>query len=92
MVRTYLLCYLAGMEKTSSSSSRLDLTLRIIRVTGALLLIFGALVFFDLGGIADMIGIGGEPGVMRVFGGALMFTGLIDIFVIPYFIAQVKPK
>lgn len=93
-----LLLLLYDMEKMTSSGAsapladRKDFIVRVIRITGVLFLVFGALVFFDLGGIADLVGLGDRPDMKHAFGGALMFTGLIDIVFIPRVIEQIKRR
>lgn len=66
------------------------LVIRVIRLTGFLFVIFGLLVFSNLGGVAGVIGLDGDERTAKIFGGALMFTGLVDIVFIPRFLERIK--
>ncbi|HYD17627.1 MAG TPA: hypothetical protein VEF76_04015 [Patescibacteria group bacterium] len=58
-----------------------DMILQIIRGTGAVLMIAGAAMGFNLGHIAQHLGLDGN--MHRLLGGAIFFAGIIDFAVLP---------
>ena len=57
------------------------------RVTGAVLMLAGVAFFFNLGGIADVVGLA-DGETEKIVGGILFFTGIFDFFVLPGILAK----
>lgn len=64
------------------------MVVNIVRGTGAVLMVAGAAVFFNIAGVATLIGLGDD--IYKIVGGAIVFAGLIDFFVLPPVIAKVN--
>ena len=57
--------------------------IKFVRFGGGVLIVFGLMVFFDIGGISGLLGFETGDGMTRMYGGALMFVGLVDVVFVP---------
>lgn len=57
------------------------------RVTGAVLMLAGVACFFNLGGIADVVGLA-DGETEKILGGSMFLIGIIDFFVVPGILAK----
>lgn len=87
------------IPQTSSSqkplrAGELSLAERMIQIWGALFIIGGVCCFFDVGGIATNIFASESNPVMlsQFVGGAVILIGIVDIFVIPRFLASARAR
>jgi hypothetical protein len=65
------------------------LIINIVRGAGVMFMLAAPVIGFNLGGIAAGIGFG-DPFVQKALGGALIFAGLLDFFVVPQFLDKMK--
>ena len=85
--------------QTSSSqkplrAGELSLAERMIQIWGALFIIAGVCCFFDVGRIASNIFASeSNPEMLAQFvGGTIILIGVVDIFVIPRFLASARAR
>ncbi|MCC7036530.1 MAG: hypothetical protein IT560_04400 [Alphaproteobacteria bacterium] len=62
------------------------LVVSIVRGTGAVLMLAGAAVALNIGGIATLVGLGDN--MHLIVGACVGIAGLVDFFVLPSIIAQ----
>ena len=63
--------------------------IKVIRFSGVMMILLGTAAFFDLGGVATMIGLGTDN-LNQILGGMLMIAGVIEIVVLPRLIEKMK--
>ena len=64
----------------------------ILRLGGALLIVFGMVLGLDLGGFATKFGLndGTEQSMHQIIGGMIALVGLIDFFALPVFFKRLN--
>lgn len=66
----------------------------ILRLGGALLIVFGMVMGLDLGGLATKFGLndGTEESMHQIMGGMIALVGLVDFFVLPAYFKRLHAK
>ena len=54
----------------------------ILRITGLVFALLGAVVYFDVASIGEAI-TKSDPELMKICGGSLVFIGIMDIILVP---------
>ena len=75
-------------EKTRIQTQK-DMVIRMVRISGLAIIAFGLAIFFNIGNIAGILSLN-DGGINKVLGGALMFTGLADIVIVPRILGHKK--
>ncbi|MBL8639628.1 MAG: hypothetical protein JNK24_04645 [Alphaproteobacteria bacterium] len=60
----------------------------IMRVTGLVFALLGAVVYFDVASIGEAI-TKSDPELMKIFGGSLIFVGIVDIILVPRILEKI---
>lgn len=79
-------------QKQAATAQQQDMVLRIIRLSGLAFVGIGLFLFFNVGGMAEMLGLKPDDEIGKIVGGALMFVGLTDIVVVPLIFQALKKK
>lgn len=66
----------------------------ILRIGGAMLILFGLIMGLDLGGLATQFGFndGTEESMHQILGGMISVVGLVDFFVLPAYFKRIQDK
>ena len=75
-------------EKTRIQTQK-DMVIRMVRISGLAIIVFGLAIFFNIGNIAGILSLN-DGSINKVLGGALMFTGLADIVIVPRILGHKK--
>lgn len=66
------------------------MVVNIVRGTGAVLMVAGAAVGFNIGGVSTLLGLGAET--YAIVGIAIGVAGLVDFFVLPSIIVKANSR
>lgn len=81
---------MTGEKKMNTEDPRKKL-IPLVRLIGAVFILAGVALAFDLGGLASLLGM--DDGFARkAFSGALIVAGLTDYFVIPRIFRNIANK
>ena len=64
--------------------------IRLMRLSGAACIVIAMIIYLNLGGIGDLLGL--EVNIQKTIAFALLFVGFMDIVLVPRLLQMIKPK